>query len=141
MEKLKQMLTEHEGSRNKIYSDTNGIPHIGIGRNLQQGISEDEINYLLENDIVRCMKECANAFPWYSQLDEVRQDVLVMLCFSMGLTRLRGFKNMLSALEQGDFEVSAAELVDSRWYVQVGPLRGETLKEMLATGEYPNGNH
>ena len=33
MEKLKQMLTEHEGSRAKIYSDVNGIPHIGIGRN------------------------------------------------------------------------------------------------------------
>ena len=84
-----------------------GYPISGLAETTQQGISEDEINYLLENDIVRCMKECANAFPWYSQLDEVRQDVLVMLCFNMGLTRLRGFKNMLSALEQGDFEVSA----------------------------------
>ena len=136
MEKLKQMLTEHEGSRNKIYSDTNGIPHIGIGRNLDEGISEDEISYLLENDIVRCMKECANAFSFYSSLDSVRQDVLVMLVFNMGLPRTQGFKKMLSAMERGDMVEASEELVDSRWAVQVGEKRSSEMKNLLATGAY-----
>ena len=139
MEKLREMLTRHEGKKNTPYEDTNGQLHIGIGRNLaSMGISDEECMVLLDNDLVRCMKECASAFPFFSTLDQTRQDVVVMLCFSMGLTRLRGFKLMLAALESGDTDTAAKEMVDSRWATQVGQNRSSELYSMMATGNYPD---
>lgn len=138
------MLTEHEGKRQFAYQDSSESPkwHIGVGRNIDAdgglGLSPEEIDFLLENDIVRSMKELANAFPWYSTLDEVRQDVLVMMAFNLGLPRLRGFNNALAACQAGDYEVCAAEMLDSRWHSQVG-ARARVLARMMATGEYPDG--
>ena len=138
------MLTEHEGKRQFAYQDSGDKWHIGVGRNIDEGgglgLSDDEIDFLLENDIVRCMKELANAFPWYSSLDEVRQDVLVMMAFNLGLTRLRGFNRALAACQAGDYEVCAAEMLDSRWAEQIGD-RSRVLSTMMATGEYADGNH
>ena len=71
------MLEAHEGKRGHAYQDTGGKWHIGIGRNIDPsglGLSDDEIEYLLDNDIVRVMKELAGSFSWCSNLDEVRSD-------------------------------------------------------------------
>lgn len=133
------MLEQHEGKRPKLYQDTGGIPHIGVGRNLNNGLRDDEIDLMLENDIQQCIEECAAAFPWFNTLDQTRQDVLTMLCFNMGLTRLNQFVKTLALIEQGLFEESALELLDSRWAVQVGENRSSTLAGMLASGDYPDG--
>jgi lysozyme len=42
------------------------------------------------------------------------------MMFNIGKGRLSGFKKMISAIEQGDYEKAAAEMVDSKWYNQVG---------------------
>tara|TARA_Y100000996_G_C22471481_1_gene622305 strand:+ start:610 stop:1020 length:411 start_codon:yes stop_codon:yes gene_type:complete len=134
------MLTEHEGKRNHAYQ-IDGKWHIGIGRNVDSGglgLSDEECDYLLDNDIVLYMREVANAFPWYNSMDETRQDVLVMMAFNLGLPRLRGFKLALAAMEAGDYEESARQMLDSLWSRQL-PERSAILAEMMRTGEYPDG--
>ncbi len=140
MQRLKKMLTEHEGKRNHAYQ-IDGKWHIGIGRNVDSGglgLSDEECDYLLDNDIVLYMREVANAFPWYNSMDETRQDVLVMMAFNLGLPRLRGFKLALAAMEAGDYEESARQMLDSLWSRQL-PERSAILAEMMRTGEYPDG--
>ena len=100
-------------------------------------MSEDEVDLLLENDIVRFMRELANAFPWFGTLDEVRQEALIMICFNLGLTRLRKFVKALDHLENSRFEESAAEFLDSKWADQVGD-RAIVLAEIIKTGKYPD---
>ena len=39
--------------------------------------------------------------------------------FNLGLTRLLQFKKFLAAMEKGDYETAAIEMMDSRWAVQV----------------------
>ena len=52
IDRLIAQLKVHEGVRDKVYLDTEGIETIGVGRNLKdKGLSEDEIDYLLQNDI------------------------------------------------------------------------------------------
>ena len=47
MTKLDDMIRRHEGERLKIYSDSKGIPTIGIGRNLRdRGITPAESQML-----------------------------------------------------------------------------------------------
>jgi lysozyme len=141
MEKLKRMLELHEGKKDFGYM-IDGKLHIGIGRNIDVdgglGLSDEEIRMLLDNDIVRTMRELAGSFEWYSQLDEVRQDALVMIAFNLGLTRLRKFVLALTALEEGNYVKAKIEFLDSLWSTQVGQ-RAVTLATMIETGEYPDG--
>ena len=51
-QKLIEQLRLHEGVEHKPYTDTVGKLTIGVGRNLDdRGLSDDEIDYILANDI------------------------------------------------------------------------------------------
>lgn len=131
---LTEMLMKHEGVRRKPYEDTVGVLTIGVGRNLESvGLSDDEIYYMLKNDIHRCDNELDNAFRWYKDLNDSRKDVMVSLCFNLGINRLRGFRNALAAMAAGDYEEAADEFLDSKWSGQVGH-RATELTEMLRKG-------
>ena len=48
-----------------------GIETVGVGRNLRDvGLSDDEILYLLNNDIDRVEKQLDNYFPWWRNKQE-----------------------------------------------------------------------
>jgi lysozyme len=133
---LKDMLMRHEGLRLLPYTDTAGKLTIGYGRNLtDNGISTKEADAMLDIDIASHALDVSNAFPWLTHLDSVRQDVLVDLCFNMGIAGLKGFPRMLQALEYGAWERAAQELLNSRYARQVG-ARATELAQMIRTGAY-----
>ena len=124
----------HEGVHNKVYLDTLGIETIGVGRNLKdRGLSDDEVDYLLSNDIDIVEAELDKELPWWRDLDEVRARCLADLVFNMGMPRLHGFVKALDALKRRDYQTSADEFADSRWFKQVGQ-RGGRIVEMIRTG-------
>jgi lysozyme len=134
---LRQSLNIHEGKRYHLYKDSFGNWTIGVGRNLStNGLSEDEIQLMLSNDIRAAKTDCEATFGnWYRNLDEVRQRVLVELCFNMGMLKLLKFKKMLTALAASDYDTAAAELADSLWAKQVSISRSSMLIGMLKTGK------
>ncbi len=118
--RLVRQLTAHEGVRLKPYVDTVGKVTIGIGRNLtDRGISDDEAFFLLENDINASIIDLAQRYRWFIELDEVRQRVLVDMAFNMGGARLAKFKNMLAAVERGDYKAASVAMLASLWARQV----------------------
>lgn len=138
MSKLSDQLRIHEGVRKHVYLCSAGYETIGVGRNIADsglGLSDDEIDYLLENDIKRCRKEL-ETYSWFSDLDEVRQDALINMCFNLGLSRLANFKNALSSMAVGAYSDAAEHFLDSRWATQVGN-RAQEVAHMIRTGEYP----
>ena len=140
MSKLVEQLRRHEGVRTHAYKCTADMITVGVGRNIDEnggiGLSDDEIDYLLSNDIKRCQAELL-AFSWFVDLDPVRQDAMTNLLFNLGMTRLLGFKNALSAMERSEFVTAADEFMDSRWAEQVGN-RADEVCEMIRTGRYPS---
>tara|TARA_B110000238_G_C16119555_1_gene436480 strand:- start:535 stop:948 length:414 start_codon:yes stop_codon:yes gene_type:complete len=134
-----EMLRKHEGVEKYAYKCTADKVTIGVGRNIDKsssmGLSDDEIDYLLSNDIKRVSAELIRAFPWYSELDEVRKDAMIDMCFNMGLPRLSKFKNSLAAMKNGDYDIAALEFLDSNWAKQVGS-RSITITDMIRSGEY-----
>ena len=134
-----EMLRKHEGVEKYAYKCTADKVTIGVGRNIDKsggiGLSDDEIDYLLSNDIKRVSAELIRAFPWYSELDEVRKDAMIDMCFNMGLPRLSKFKNSLAAMKNGDYDIAALEFLDSNWAEQVGS-RSITITDMIRSGEY-----
>jgi len=121
MSQLREQLIRHEGLRQRPYMDTAGKLTIGVGRNLtDRGLSLDEVNLLLDNDIASAREDVLHAIPWSRQLDTDRFDVLVNMCFNLGIPRLIGFKNFLASLRVGAYDAAAQYMLDSRWATQVG---------------------
>lgn len=138
MNKLIETLRRHEGVETHVYKDHLGLETIGVGRCIAPGslgLSNDEIDYLLANDIKRCEAELSRTFNWYDGLDSVRKEAMINLCFNLGLTRLSGFKNALADMEAGNYESAANNFLDSRWAQQVKG-RATEVTNMIRTGGY-----
>lgn len=132
---LTSQLIAHEGMRLRPYTDTTGHLTIGVGRNLSDiGITRDEALDLLDHDIERAIAGLSLRWPWTQQLDPVRQRVLIDLAFNLGLYGLSRFTRMLAAVQAGDYDDAAAEMLASRWADQV-KQRAQTLARMMRTGE------
>lgn len=128
-------LQRHEGLRLKPYTDTVGKLTIGVGRNLtDRGISEAEAGVLLANDIEAVRLELTNNWPWWLQLDDVRQRVVMDMAFNMGVPVLMTFGRFLARLKRGEFDAAAAEMLASLWARQVGD-RAQRLAKMMRTGQ------
>lgn len=135
---LIQQLKVHEGDKKFPYKDTVGKITIGVGRNLTDvGLSEDEIEYLLANDIKRVFLDLDSHLPWWRTLDQTRQDVLADMCFNMGIGGLMQFKNTLAAIQAHDWSKASAGMLASTWAKQVGK-RAVTLAQMMETGIGPD---
>jgi len=132
------MLKRHEGVRSKVYMCSAGYETIGVGRNIAEsglGLSDDEIEYLLANDIRRVREELDETYFWFAALNEARKDAMIDISFNLGQTRLRGFVKAIEAMSREQFDIAADEFMDSRWSQQVGD-RAVEVTEMIRTGEY-----
>ena len=138
MEQLIEMLKRHEGVKSHVYKCSAGYESIGVGRNISKtglGLSEDEVQYLLESDISRVIKELSSEYPWFNDLDDVRKDAMIDISFNLGATRLRGFKRALAAMDAADYKTASLEFLDSKWSRDVKG-RSTELAYMIEMGEY-----
>lgn len=135
---LTKELRRDEGVVPFAYQDHLGYWTIGVGRLIDKrkggGLSDEEIDFLLSNDIDRFEKQVIDALPWYSRLDDVRQRVLVNMAFNLGIAGLLGFKNTLAMIERGDYAGAAKGMLNSKWATQVGE-RAKRLATMMETGK------
>lgn len=136
-DKLKAQLEIDEGRKKRIYLDTATPPRWtgGVGRNLtDRDFSDDEIDLMLNNDIDAIIKQLDKSLPWWRQMNDVRQNVLINMSF-MGVGKVLQFKNTLAAMLMGRYDDAAAGMLDSLWAKQVGD-RAKRLAQMMKTGEF-----
>jgi lysozyme len=136
---LKEQLLREEGSESCAYQDTRGFWTIGVGRLIDarkgDGLSQDEIEYLLDNDIKKITDKVHNTLPWISKLNDARRAVLIGMAFQMGLRGLLGFKRTLGSIEDGQYFEAAIEMLQSDWAKQT-PERANRLATQMETGEW-----
>jgi lysozyme len=144
MQNLIEMLKRHEGEvvtngRHLIYKCPAGHWTIGIGRNVDVngglGLSDAEVDFLLEGDIARVIKELSTEYRWFSDLDDVRKDAMIDISFNLGATKLRKFVLALDAMERADYKTASEEFLNSDWSRTVKG-RSVELAAMIETGEY-----
>lgn len=134
--RLYAQLEIDEGKRKKPYRDSEGILTIGIGRNLEdRGLRDNEIAFLLENDVLDAIGECRRLFRNFDQLNSVRQEVLVNMMFNLGYARLAGFKRMIAAVHASDWAEASRQMLDSKWATQVG-ARADRLAKAMRSGVF-----
>ena len=133
---LQAELEQDEGVRSTMYQDSRGFWTVGIGHNLSIPQSKFTIAALFEDDCNGAEASLDSRFPWWRQLDPVRQRVMLNMLFNLGGAALAGFPRFLEAMEAGNFEEAAVQMMDSEWAKQVG-ARATRLRDMVLTGTDP----
>ena len=135
IEMLVDQLFIHEGCSLMPYADTEGLLTIGIGRCLdRKGISEEEAMIMLMNDVDEVAQGLDQNIPWWRELDDVRQRVLLDMSFNLGVWGLMKFRKTLGHVQAHNFEHASMEMLDSKWAEQVGG-RAKALSQMMRTGK------
>lgn len=131
-------LRRDEGVVPHAYQDHLGYWTIGVGRLIDKRkggrLTDEEVDYLLANDIARFAAELDEKLPWWRALDAVRQRVIQNMAFNLGVDGLLAFKNTLAAVKAGEWERAADGMLASKWARQVGN-RALRLAKMMRTGE------
>lgn len=130
-------LRRDEGVIPNAYQDSLGYWTIGVGRLIDKRkggrLRDEEIDFLLLNDIAEKEEELDAAIPWWRTLSDARQRVLLSMCFNLGIKGLLGFQNTLAMIKVGNYAGASAGMLDSKWAKQVGS-RATRLSEMMKEG-------
>ena len=137
VEQLREQLKIDEGCVYEIYNDHLGYPTFGIGHLVRESdpengsplgteVSEDRVNEAFDADIEIVLSDCNILYPDFEDLPEEAQQIIANMMFNLGRPRLSKFVGMKRGVDAKDWNSAADEMVDSRWYRQVG-ARAERL--------------
>lgn len=135
---LARELERDEGRVPHAYQDHLGYWTIGIGRLVDKRkggrLRDDEIDYLLANDIREAIADIADLPAWQAvKNDPVRARALLNMRFQLGGAGLRGFVNSLRFIAAKDWGRAADNLRQSKWFQQT-PARAARVIRMIETG-------
>jgi lysozyme len=132
-------LRREEGVSRHAYQDHLGFWTIGVGRLIDKrkggGLSDEEVDHLLRNDVERFTREVKQALSWFDELNEPRQAVLIGMAFQMGTAGLLQFRNTLNAVRDNRWFDAAEGMLASRWAQQT-PGRASRMAKQMETGQW-----
>ena len=129
-----EQLKVDEGYKGFMYKDSEGKTTIGYGHNLDDiGFPQRLAELVLYYDLKETIREVRREFLWFKDMPESKQEVVVNMAFNVGMSSIRGFKRMLFALSKHDYLSAAKEMIDSKWYTQVGQ-RARRLVSIMSDG-------
>lgn len=140
IDELTRQLRADEGVRRTVYKDTLGLWTIGVGRLVDPskpgaGLRDSEIDMMLRNDIHDRLTQLADRLPWFYDLSDPRQGVLVNMAFQLGVNGLMEFKTTLDLVRRGQYAEAAVQMLKSKWALQT-PQRARRLAQQMALGEW-----
>jgi lysozyme len=136
IERLIRQLKSDEGFSPVAFWD-NDQWSVGFGCRGVEGqiITEPAASALLEEEMYEAIKDFENLYAdCRDQINDVRAESLVNMCFNLGKTKMIKFRKMNAAIRRNDWMEAAHQAISSAWYGQVGNRAKRIVKE-LATGE------
>lgn len=141
IKRMVEILKKNEGLRLTPYKCSAGKLTIGYGHATKEVVpglkwTKAHAEHVLLNDTRNAAADLDWHLPWWRGLNDARQEALCDMCFNLGIKRLQGFKKMLAALQQRQWEEAAKQCLDSRYARQVGK-RAERNAHVFEHGEWP----
>lgn len=131
---LIESIKNHEGFRSRVYKCTNGFDTIGYGAAIKDlEIDEDIAEMILIRQIHRLEKRVAETFDWYDTSPEKIKDVVVEMCFQIGVSGFMKFKKTIQYCSDKDWANMSVEMLDSKWARHDSPNRAKTLAKRVAS--------
>jgi|TARA_B110000196_G_scaffold212659_1_gene182450 lysozyme len=129
--RLKEEIISDEGCVLKVYRDHLGYFTIGVGHlvlptdeewgtGVGTPITQTRADELLFHDLNTVLDECETHFHqnWSIWPEEVKL-IIANMAFNLGITKLKKFQLMLTAINAEDYKTASKEGLDSRWAKQV----------------------
>ena len=141
IDKLREQLKIDEGCVYEIYNDHLGYPTFGIGHLVRESdpehgsplgtaVSEGRVIEAFDADIEIVLSDCNTLYPDFEDLPEEAQQIIANMMFNLGRPRLSKFVGMKRGVDVKDWNSAADEMVDSRWYRQVGARADRLVNRM-----------
>ena len=131
MNKLIESIKEHEGYVGVVYKDSLGIDTIGYGFAIKDlELDADICDIILERKVKELKSRIKIKFDWYKYMPPEIQDVVVEMCYKLGVYGFSCFKKTISYLQDKKWEEASIEMLDSRWAEQT-PRRASEMSEKV----------
>ena len=128
---LIKKIKKHEGFRSTVYECTEGYETIGYGFAIKDlKLDEDIAEMILVRKIADLVARIKETFPWTKDAPEAIQDVVVDMCYQLGINGFSKFKKTIYLLETEQYDEASIEMLDSLWAKQT-PNRAKELSEQL----------
>ena len=131
MKDLLQKIKHHEGFVEHVYHDSLGIPTIGYGFAIKDLILDEDIaEEILIRKLEKLQKNANSRFKWLEDMPQEVQEVVINMCYQLGINGVSKFRKAISAMQEGDWEEAADEMLDSLWARQT-PNRAKELSDIV----------
>ena len=128
---LLDRIKHHEGFRSKVYKCTEGYDTIGYGFAIKDlELDEDISEMILMQKLDNLMTRIGKTFVWWRSADSTVRDVVVEMCYQLGVSGFSKFKKTIDHLENKRYGKASAEMLDSRWAKQT-PNRALELSNLI----------
>ena len=128
---LLSSIRKHEGFRSKVYKDTLDFDTIGYGFTVKNLVLDEDIaNIILQRKLEALIRSIEFKFSWYADLPNAVKDVVIEMCYQLGVTGFSKFRKTIKHLENEEWELAADEMLDSKWAVQT-PNRAKALSDRV----------
>lgn len=131
--KLLNEIKKHEGFSSTVYQCTEGYDTIGYGFAIKDlELEEDIAELILMRKINNLQQKISLSFKWWLDSPEEVKNVVVNMCYQLGIRGFSKFKKTIYLLETEQYEEASVEMLDSKWAKQT-PGRARELSERLAS--------
>lgn len=134
LELIKDDLRVHEGFSKHAYNDHLGYLTIGYGRLIDRrkggGLSKDEAEMLLENDIVKAYNSLSEKIIGFDNFPKDVKRALINMAFQMGVSGVLAFKRTIGYIQGGEYGKAADEALNSKWATQT-PNRAKEVTDWI----------
>tara|TARA_X000001382_G_scaffold95923_2_gene70320 strand:- start:609 stop:1010 length:402 start_codon:yes stop_codon:yes gene_type:complete len=128
---LLNQIKKHEGFRSTVYQCTEGYDTIGYGFAVKDlEITEDIAEQILIQKIAELESKISKKFEWYHTSPQEAKEVVINMCYQLGLSGFSKFKKTIYLLETEQYEEASVEMLDSLWAKQT-PRRAKELSEVI----------
>ena len=124
-------IKRHEGFRSTVYKCSEEFDTIGYGFAIKDlVIDEDIADLILMRKLDKLQERIASVFGWFFNSPQEIKDVVVNMCYQLGLTGFLKFKKTIYLLETEQYEDASLEMLNSLWAKQT-PSRARELSEVV----------
>ena len=128
---LLERIKHHEGFRSKVYQCTEGYDTIGYGFAIKDlELDEDIAEMILMRKLDNLMNRIQNKFNWWRSAEDEVKNVVVEMCYQLGVSGFSKFKKTIDHLENRRYAKASVEMLDSRWAKQT-PNRALELSNLI----------
>jgi len=140
-----KLIEIEESYRSHPYHCTQGFPTIGIGKKIgpknadlelyQFSVSREIAGMFLNDELRMLNRQLTKKFTWFVNLSQTRKDIIISMCYQLGLVGFCKFKKTIAYIAAGEYRDASVEMLDSRWHKQTSE-RAMRHSVVMCSGDY-----